>query len=40
MTIEVGTASQVPTEIENLLNEYKEIVAKDIPGGLPPLRSM
>lgn len=28
------------TEIETLLNEYKDIVAKDIPDGLPPIRSI
>lgn len=32
--------SQVPVEIENLLKGYKDIVAKDIPDGLPPIRSI
>ena len=30
----------MPKEIAELLNEYKEIVAKDIPDGLPPVRSI
>ena len=27
-------------EIEELLNKYKDIVAEDIPNGLPPMRSI
>ena len=30
----------MPEEIKGLLEEYKEIVAKDIPNGLPPVRSI
>ena len=31
---------RVPVEIKRLLEEYKEIVTKDIPNGLPPIRSI
>ena len=31
---------RVPKEIIELLNEYKDIVAEDIPGGLPLVRSI
>jgi len=30
----------VPVEIASFLNEYKEIVAEDIPDGLLPVRSI
>ena len=47
VTIKVGndwvtsaSGSRVPEEIIELLNEYKDIVAKDIPDGLPPMRSV
>ena len=30
----------MPEEIVELLNEYKDIVAEDIPDGLPPVRSI
>ena len=32
--------SWVPEEITELLNEYKEIIADDLPNGLPPIRSI
>ena len=32
--------SRVLVEITKFLNEYKEIIADDIPNGLPPIRSM
>ena len=35
-----GSIDRVPEEIVEFLNEYKEIVAKDIPNGLPPVRSI
>ena len=38
MTIDSG--SWVPEEIVELLNEYKDIDAEDIPNGLPPVRSI
>ena len=37
---EETNGSQVQVEIENLLKEYKDIVAEDIPDGLPPIRSI
>ena len=36
---EVGN-DRLPKEIIELLNEYKDIVASDIPNGLPPVRSI
>ena len=39
VTIETSRG-QVPTKIENLLNEYKEIIVEDIPDGLPLVRSI
>jgi len=33
-------ASSVPPEIQSLLTELKEIVADDMPAGLPPMRSI
>jgi len=30
----------ISTEIQHLLKEFKEIVADDLPIGLPPLRSL
>ena len=35
-----GSIDPVPEEIEELLNEYKDIIAEDIPNGLPPVRSI
>ena len=32
--------SRVPEEIIKLLNEYKDIIANDLPDGLPPIRSI
>ena len=32
--------SRVPEEIIELLNEYKDIIADDLPDGLPPVRSI
>ena len=47
MTVEVGndqvivdSDSQVLVEITELLNEYKDIIADDIPDGLPRVRSI
>ena len=40
VTKEIGSIDRVPVEITNLLNEYKDIVAEDIPDGLPPMRSV
>jgi hypothetical protein len=38
--LESGNMSSVPPKIQPLLNEFKEIVADDLPLGLPPLRSI
>ena len=35
-----GSIDRMLEEIVELLNEYKEIVAEDIPNGLPPVRSI
>ena len=35
-----GGIDQVPEEIVELLNEYKDIIANDILDGLPPIRSI
>ena len=35
-----GSIDRVPKEIAELLNEYKDIIADDIPNGLPPVRSI
>ena len=35
-----GSIDQVPEEIAELLNEYKDIIADDLPDGLPPVRSI
>ena len=35
-----GSIDQVLVEIEKLLEEYKEIITKDIPNGLPHVRSI
>ena len=40
MTSETGSIDRVPMKIIKLLNEYKGIVAEDIPDGLPPMRSI
>ena len=36
----VDSGGQVPEEIVELLNEYKEIIPEDIPNGLTPVRSI
>ena len=36
----VDSGSQVPKEIVKFINEYIDIVAEDIPDGLPPVRSI
>lgn len=38
MPVETGSIDWVPVEITELLNDYKDIIAKDIPDGLPPMR--
>ena len=35
-----GSIDRVPEEITELLNEYKDIIADDIPNGLPPVKSI
>lgn len=40
VTAETGSIDRVPVEVTNLLHEYKDIVAEDIPDGLPPMRSI
>ena len=37
VTVETGRGL-VPTKIENLLNEYQDIIVEDIPNGLQPVR--
>ena len=36
----IASGSRVPEEITELLNEYKDIIADDLPDGLPPIRSI
>ena len=36
----IGSDDRVPVEIKRLLEEYKEIVTKNIPNGLPLVRSI
>ena len=38
--VTTNSGSRIPEEIIELLNEYKNIVAKDIPDGLPLVRSI
>ena len=35
-----GSIDRVPEEIEELLNEYKDIIVDDLPDGLPLVRSI
>jgi hypothetical protein len=37
---EMEKMNPIPSEIQPLLKEFKEIIADDLPIGLPPLRSM
>jgi len=37
---EIGKKSHVPSKIQPLLNEFKEIVADVLPVGIPPLRNI
>ena len=30
----------IPKEVQNLLEEYKEVIAKDLPSSLPPIRNI
>ena len=40
VTTEIGDIDRVPIEITKLLDGYEDIIAENIPNGLPPIRSI